>query len=238
MTQLPLRHLAQTTDAPAADAGRRAVLRLGAAGLVVGAGAIAVPAGAEAASRPTLKPGSKGWHVTYLQRKLRANGYWLSSADGQYGQTTQQAVMAVQKVYGLRRDGVCGPSTWAVIARLHRAGSRTRSGNAIEIDKAKQVIRVVEGGRVTWVFNTSTGTSRTPTPAGRYAIERAINGIRHAELGDLWRPRYFYHGYAIHGSSSIPGYPASHGCARVSNSAMNYIWSADLAPMGRRVWVY
>ena len=41
----------------------------------------------------------------------------------------------------------------------------------------------------------------------------------------LWRPRYFNGGIAVHGSPSIPAYPASHGCARVSNAAMDMIWA-------------
>jgi N-acetylmuramoyl-L-alanine amidase len=217
---------------------RRDLFRGAAAAAVTGAAALASTTNAQAAVRPTLRIGSRGSHVTYLQRKLRAAGYWCRSTDGYYDQTTQQAVMAVQKVHGLGRDGICGPATWARVAVLARPRARTTSGNIIEISKARQVIYVVVSGRVRWVFNTSTGASSTPTPSGRWRIERQIDGMRKAPLGNLWRPKYFYRGYAIHGSTSIPGYPASHGCARVSNTAMNYIWSAGLAPIGRRVWVY
>lgn len=218
---------------------RRDLVRgtLASGALLVGAG-LAAAAPADAATRPTLRQGMRSYHVTYLQKKLRAAGYWCKGATGYYDDTTQQAVMAVQKMYGLGRDGVCGPATWRRIATLSRPGARTTSGTVIEIDKRKQLIRVVVSGRVRWVFNTSTGASATPTPSGRYRIERQIDGMRRAPLGNLWRPKYFWRGYAIHGSPSIPGYPASHGCARVSNSAMNYIWSAGLAPIGRRVWVY
>ncbi len=189
-------------------------------------------------SKGTLKPGSKGSAVKSLQSTLRANGYWLSSSDGQYGQTTQQAVMAVQKVHGLPRDGVCGPATRAVIDRLSRPRGRTRSGTVMEIDLSKQIIIFVVAGRTKWVFNTSTGTAGWRTPRGRFTIFRQINGMRHAPLGQLWRPKYFNGGIAIHGSSSIPGYAASHGCARMANACINYVWSANLAPIGRRVWVY
>lgn len=189
-------------------------------------------------STPTLKPGSSGAAVRRLQQTLRANGYWLSGVDGKYGQTTQQAVMAVQKYHGLTRDGICGPSTWRVINRLARPRAKTTSGTIIEVDLRRQLLFFVVSGKVRWVFNTSTGKSRTPTPRGRWRIERQINGMRHAPLGDLWRPKYWWRGYAIHGATSIPGYPASSGCARVSNSGMNYIWSAGLAPIGRRIWVY
>lgn len=187
---------------------------------------------------PTLKTGSSGSAVIRLQKALRANGYWLSGVDGKYGQTTQQAVMAVQKYHGLTRDGICGPATWRAVKALSRPRARTTSGTIIEVDLRRQLLFFVVSGKVRWVFNTSTGTSRTPTPRGRWRIERQINGMRYAPLGNLWRPKYWWRGYAIHGSTSIPGYPASHGCARVSNSGMNYIWSAGLAPIGRRIWVY
>ena len=115
---------------------------------------------------------------------------------------------------------------------------------------ADGLILVIEGGRVKWVFNTSTGNGErywssasgrylyATTPSGRFAFQRAIDGMRRAPLGNLWRPRYFNGGIAIHGSPSIPGYPASHGCARLDNKAIDYIWSANLAPIGSRVWVY
>ena len=67
---------------------------------------------------------------------------------------------------------------------------------------------------------------------------RTVDRLDKGPLGDLWRPRYFNGGIAVHGSGSIPGYPASHGCARVSNPAMNMIWANNLMPVGSRVTVY
>lgn len=189
-------------------------------------------------SHPLLRSGSRGSAVTRLQRTMRANGYWHTGNDGVYGHTTAQAVMAVQKVHGLARDGVCGPNTWAVIDRLNRPRGRTTSGTVMEVDLARQVVIFVVSGRTRWVFNTSTGKSGWRTPRGRYRIFRQVNRMDYGPLGALWRPKYFNGGIAIHGSGSIPGYPASHGCARVSNAAMNYVWGSGLAPIGRRVWVY
>lgn len=53
------------------------------------------------------------------------------------------------------------------------------------------------------------------TPSGSFRIERRIKGKRKSYLGLLYDPLYFYGGFAIHGSPSVPGYPASHGCVRV-----------------------
>lgn len=196
------------------------------------------PAEPKPTSRPMLRSGSRGSHVTYLQQTLSRNGFWVGSIDGAYGHLTSQAVMALQKTYGLARDGICGPNTWRAVEQASRPRATHFSGNGIEIDLRRQVLRIVEGGRVRWVFNTSTGTSRTPTPRGTFRNFRNVNRMDISPLGKLWRPVYFYRGYAIHGSTSIPGYPASHGCARVSNAAMDYIWAKNLAPIGRVVKVY
>jgi N-acetylmuramoyl-L-alanine amidase len=51
--------------------------------------------------------------------------------------------------------------------------------------------------------------------------------------------KYFHSdGIVIHGYPSVPAYPASHGCARVTMPAMNFIWENDLAPQGSTVIVY
>jgi N-acetylmuramoyl-L-alanine amidase len=31
----------------------------------------------------------------------------------------------------------------------------------------------------------------------------------------MYRPNYFYGGYAVPGMTSVPAYPASHGCVRM-----------------------
>ena len=76
------------------------------------------------------------------------------------------------------------------------------------------------------------------TPEGSFHVERQINGTRISDLGELYRPKYFTGGYAIHGSPSIPPYPASHGCVRVSNGAINFLWDSGSLPIGTPVLVY
>ena len=36
----------------------------------------------------------------------------------------------------------------------------------------------------------------------------------------------------------MPSVPVSHGCVRVSNEAINWIWAANSDPIGTEVWVY
>ena len=54
-----------------------------------------------------------------------------------------------------------------------------------------------------------------------------------------YRPRYFHSdGIAVHGYDSVPSYPASHGCVRVTEPAMDFIWAEKLMPVGSEVWVH
>ncbi|HUH07664.1 MAG TPA: L,D-transpeptidase family protein, partial [Egibacteraceae bacterium] len=65
---------------------------------------------------------------------------------------------------------------------------------------------------------------------------RHIRGVREADLGTLYDPMYFYRGWAIHGSNSVPAYPASHGCVRVTRG--DALWLFDRAPLGTTVVIY
>lgn len=199
------------------------------------------------ARRTTLQIGDRGEKVLHLQQQLSDLGYWLGEPDGHFGGLTQQAVFALQKAAGITRDGVVGPQTTAALS----AGTRptTRVGaTGVEIDLGRQLLLLVRDGHVVRVLNTSTGNGEeyvsqgtrkiARTPTGSFAVYRMVDALEVAELGELYRPMYFYGGYAVHGSPSIPPYPASHGCARVSNSAMNMLWSSGDVGMGTTVTVY
>jgi lipoprotein-anchoring transpeptidase ErfK/SrfK len=184
-----------------------------------------------------LRSGDSGDAVLALQQRLVELGYWVGEPDGSYGLTTQQAVMAFQKAEGLDRDGVAGPQT---MAQLPVAGRVTAGGNGdmIEVDLSRQLLFVIDDGAVVWAINTSTGASGTSTPPGTFTIDREIDGTRHAPLGILYKPKYFNGGIALHGSPSIPGHPASHGCVRMSNPAIEMLWASGYAPIGMTVWVH
>ena len=62
---------------------------------------------------PTLRKGSKGGYVKELQTILNYNYGAHLVVDGCFGPLTEIAVIAFQKLRGLRADGVVGPLTWA-----------------------------------------------------------------------------------------------------------------------------
>jgi Putative peptidoglycan binding domain/L,D-transpeptidase catalytic domain len=203
------------------------------------------------AERALLRMGDEGPIVADLHRRLTGLGYWAGPPSDVFGPLIEQAVLAFQGVAGLERDGVVGPKTRLALEDASPPRPRTRKGDAIEIDEKRGVVLVINEGHLTWVFHTSTGTDQpyrhrngrvysANTPDGRWKIMYEYSdGWHKAPLGRLWRPKYFHRsGIAIHGFASVPPYPASHGCARVSIEAMNLIWKERLAPMGSAVWVY
>jgi lipoprotein-anchoring transpeptidase ErfK/SrfK len=76
------------------------------------------------------------------------------------------------------------------------------------------------------------------TPIGTWEITREIDAPHWSALGLLYRPKYFHGGVAIHGYTSVPPEPASHGCVRVTYAAMDFVWSSGSLPVGTPVWVY
>jgi peptidoglycan hydrolase-like protein with peptidoglycan-binding domain len=202
-----------------------------------------------AAPKPQkLKVGAKGAKVTALQTRLTELGYWNGKADGAFGSLTQQAVYALQKAAGLGRDGVVGPKTQKALDQGVRPKAKSTRGHIVEINLKRQLLMLVDDGKVTQVFNTATGSNQhyefegntylAVTPPGHFTVSRQIDGQRDGPLGPLWRPKYFNGGIAVHGAPNVPPYPASHGCARLTNSAINWIWDNNKIPLKTRVWVY
>ena len=197
---------------------------------------------------PTLGPGANGAAVALLQHGLLARGYWVDTTAGNFDDSTEQAVWALQKAAGLARDGVVGPATWAALQAGVVPRPRSTSGYVIEVNLANDLVMVVNNGQLLYTLNTSTGggytytsdgvTSVAITPTGLFHTYRVIDGVDVDSLGTLWRPRFFTGGYAIHGDSSVPPYPVSHGCVRVSNEAIDWIWANNIDPLGTAVWVY
>ena len=200
---------------------------------------------------------SSGTEAARLQQRLLDLGFWLSGVDGVYGLTTQQAVMAFEKYEGLDADGSVDATTAAALsAAMQRPHARANAGTLVEIDKSKQLLYFVIGGRTKWILNTSTGNGEeyeepdqnSPgeiargialTPDGLHAVNREREeGWWEGDLGRIYRPKYFVGGIAVHGSNNVPDYPASHGCVRVSVPAMDWIWASDILPMHTPVWVH
>ncbi len=173
--------------------------------------------------------------------------YDPGNPDGRYQASTTHAVMAFQKVAGLPRTGAVTPDTVAALnqaldpAPLLPTGGATR----IEVDLPRQVLLFYSEGVLTRILSVSTGNGRrycakgrcgvAVTPSGSYRIGRKVKGKRISHLGVLYNPLYFKGGYAIHGASSVPAHPASHGCVRVPMHSSR--WLLDNVRPGTPVYL-
>jgi lipoprotein-anchoring transpeptidase ErfK/SrfK len=195
--------------------------------------------------------------VSALQERLLDLGFWVPDTNGSYNWETSQAVMAFQKYNGLSPSGTADDETIALMnIAPYRVLAQAWDKDMIEVDKGKQVLFVVQGGRTIWAFNTSTGaggryvepSQREPgemvsgtadTPEGVFNVySEQPNGWWKGELGELYRPKFFKGGAAIHGAPKVPNFPASHGCVRVTPDAMDFIWAQNYIPRGATVWVH
>jgi peptidoglycan hydrolase-like protein with peptidoglycan-binding domain len=198
-----------------------------------------------------------GPETARVQQRLLDLGFWLQSTNGDYGVTTSQAVMAFQKYTGLDPNSEVDEATaTALSSATTRAHGTTNQGTLIEVDKNRQLLFIIQEAHTVWTINISTGSGipfkerdknewgkwvhgDAITPDGIFVINREVEkGWRTGDLGDIYRPKYFNKGIALHGAYKIPNYPASHGCIRMSTPAMDFLWSADLAPMGMKIWVH
>lgn len=186
--------------------------------------------------------------VLMVEQRLADLGYWIVKVDGKTDDSTRQAIIAFQKVEGLKRTGVVTDGLIQHLNNASRPAARFRNGAMhIEIDISRQVLFIVdENGDVSRILPVSTGTERAyvekgkrqiaHTPRGTFRIYRQIKGVRHAPLGTLYYPNYFTDGVAIHGSASVPAAQASHGCVRIPRFAEREF--SSMVSVGTGVFVY
>lgn len=176
---------------------------------------------------PGLGKGSSGPEVQALEERLAALRYDVGAVDGKYDGATHHAVMAFQKVQGMERTARATPDVLAAVTTAPMPGAMLAEGGAerIEIDLKRQVLMLWQRGELVRTLSISTGNNRrycvdgqcakAVTPGGSFKVARKINGLRVSRLGQLYNPLYFNGGIAMHGSASVPAYPASHGCVRM-----------------------
>jgi hypothetical protein len=174
-----------------------------------------------------LDRGDDGATVAALQRALNGARYVAGPADGIFGTKTRYAVLAFEKANGLEPDGVVAADEWVQIMRALRPEPPLAGPDGyVYVDLEQQLLYDVRRGAVRRVLPISSGGGYAytgldgaqhiaTTPTGRFEVHRKVAGKDTSYLGTLYYPSYFTNGYAIHGSESVPPYPASHGCVRV-----------------------
>ncbi|MCP2340129.1 L,D-transpeptidase family protein [Actinomadura rupiterrae] len=174
--------------------------------------------------------------IRAVQLRLIALHYDPGPADGVYSGFTQDAVWAFEEVNGLPPTGK--PDDRLVHALAHPKAPRRLTHDSsrahVDVDIRHQILVVYKDGKVALISHVSTGSGQhyckdgrcgfARTPRGDFRVTRRFPGWHRSRLGYMYRPLYFYSGFAIHGSLDVPREPASHGCVRIP------MHTADLVP--------
>jgi hypothetical protein len=178
----------------------------------------------------SLGPGASGDVVWAYEARLKALTFDPGAVDGVYDRATQYAVEALQKLSEQPPNGRIGEPERFLLSTFRWPRSHAEwpevEIDRVEIDLDRQVLIVWRHNAVALISTTSTGSGQrfcggddgcqyAVTPAGKYELSWHVNGWRHGSLGDLYNPWYFNGGIAVHGYTSVPTHPASHGCARI-----------------------
>lgn len=168
--------------------------------------------------------GSRGRFVQLIQQRLLALHLFLPRS-GVYDSYTGLAIDAYHRLLGWgssqRLDGrtisylLDGFGAFKVRFPGH--------GDHAEGDLTHQLLALIHGSRVYWIFPISSGKPSTPTILGDFRVYNRVPGY----LPDgMYYSSFFTRGYAIHGYDPAPDYPASHGCMRlpIQDAIAAYGW--------------
>lgn len=183
-----------------------------------------------------LGEGARGDVVLMFEQRMKQVHLDPGAVDGVFDQQTRYAVETVEKIAGLPRTGRIGPAERLYLMAFKFAKplvGREREAKRVEIDLDRQTLTVFHHHLVVLVTTTSTGSGEhfcggndgcqwAITPPGKFAFTWRYPGWRKGKLGRLYNPVYFNGGIAVHGYSSVPTAPASHGCARIPMHIAEY----------------
>ena len=226
----------------------QAVLRGGLVALATAISVWTASSVCQAQSSRTLRPTRlKPEQIREAEQQLSDLGYWTGPIDRRFDASSRQALIAFQKVEGRKPTGVL--SAGELEALLNASAPRPlENGYAhVEVDLGLQVLFLVDAeGTVSHILPVSSGsgqqftsegwTRNAVTPKGKFSIQRKLEGWRKGPLGPIFYPNYFLAGVAIHGLSSVPATPASHGCVRIPIFASREF--SEMTPVGTRVIIH
>ena len=202
--------------------------------------------------RQVVRSGDTGDEVLRVQKRLKALKY-LYSADGSYGEMTENALKYFQRKNGLTETGIADQDTQM---RLFSASALPSEEYVfpykIIVDIGDQRVYVGKWNGSAYKdlvkkFKCSTGKDSTPTPLGTYQAGGRAGGewyyFKDFNCYAKWATRIvggiLFHSVTYNsrkrpsGSVSSLGRKASHGCIRLS--VENAKWIYDNCPRGTTV---
>jgi lipoprotein-anchoring transpeptidase ErfK/SrfK len=193
------------------------------------------------------RQGPTSAEIKEAEQRLSDLGYWTGPIDGSFDESSRQALIAFQKIEGRKRTGRLTATELEALRLAERPVPVDSTYPHIEVDLKRQVLMVVDAsGQATYIVPVCSGNEgsywdhgqmhRAHTPRGTFKVVRKISGWRRSSLGLLYYPNYIVNGIAIHGSPSVPAFPASHGCIRIPMFAAKEL--SEMTPVGTIVVVY
>lgn len=181
--------------------------------------------------------------------RLQKLGYTADTSRSPKAPQNKQAVIAFQKVSGLKRTGVLTKALFDSIAVASLPLAKDSMNTLhIEVDLDRQVLFVIDSlNTVRRIVPVSTGSGKqflypekgirtALTPRGKFKVYYKVKGWKKSVLGELYDPLYVVGGVAIHGAQSVPATPASHGCIRIPLFISDELFKAT--PVGTPVVIY
>ena len=230
------------------------------AGSALGASAVLAPQAVSASvpapaawtpPRGTLSEGSSGAGVKSVQRRLAALKYDPGAIDGHFGPDTEDAVWAFQEINRLPVTGVINARTMRALVhpRTYVSHDPRQDATRIEVNQALEVLVFYRNDKIALISHVSTGGGywyncgggsecQAITPNGNYRTTVYLPGWVTVPLGAMYNPVFFIGTvYAIHGDTSVPVFPDSHGCVRVPMFIADFFHTLVATP-GTEVFVY
>jgi hypothetical protein len=184
---------------------------------------------------PDLGKGDSGDTVKVFNKLLAKLGY-VNDEGQAYDSATGRAVLAYHKVNDQPRKENSSSGMFKKLAK-GKGGFKLKDpgqdGKHVEVDLSRQVMVLAKGDKVDEIYSVSTGAAVTPTILGKFNFYRKEPGVNNVGMVNSV---YFIRGYATHGYSSVPDYPASHGCVRtpIPDSLHIYKW----IDIGDEIYIY
>ncbi len=157
--------------------------------------------------------GSTGPMVQLIQQRLAASHFYIPQT-GVYDQGTGLAIDAYHRLlhWGTYQTVDNGTITYLLNGWGRFQVRFPSHGMHAEGNLSDQLLGLINGSQVEYIFPISSGKPSTPTILGDFHVYSRVPGY----LPDgMYYSDFFISGYAIHGYDPAPDYPASHGCMRL-----------------------
>ena len=186
-----------------------------------------------------------GTKVTYLAYSTDENSRQIRLSDGRVGWVSRWDLSISTKNYTQATDYPQATKEYYV----NSSGYKSSSRYLVWVSRLTQKVNIFEGSAQNWklihTFACATGANTTPTVPGVFTYYSRVNKW---DYGTYYvkRPMIFNGGHAFHTRTyrtsndtlldPTIGRPVSHGCIRMYDEAINWMWNN--LPFGTTVVVY